>query len=62
MTVLKIALNATSVLPNPTSPQSNRSIGISFFKSFKISSEHLIWSFVASYAKFDAKTISSGNV
>ena len=37
ITVLNIALIATSVLPKPTSPQSNLSIGLELDKSFNIS-------------------------
>ena len=46
---LKAALIATSVLPNPTSPQINRSIGFSDSISVFTSAVALIWSFVSTY-------------
>ena len=49
ITALKAALMATSVLPYPTSPQSNLSIGLSDSISLFISSSDANWSGVSSY-------------
>ena len=58
-TVLNIALNATSVLPKPTSPHKSLSIGFVFFKSLLISFIALIWSFVKTYENSEANISSS---
>src|SRR5213083_2034331 len=64
-TALKAARNATSVLPYPTSPTSNRSIGRARSMSRLTSSEARRWSGVSSYRKADSSSrchgVSGGN-
>ena len=50
-TALNAARTATSVLPKPTSPQTNRSIGIGFCMSSLIASMVTAWSGVSSNSK-----------
>ena len=48
---MKAARNATSVLPNPTSPQISRSIGLPEAMSASVSAIAFSWSSVSGYGK-----------
>ena len=56
---LKMALNATSVLPYPTSPHNNLSIGRSFSISFLISAIAFNWSSVSVYGNSSSNSYCS---
>ena len=56
-----MARNATSVLPNPTSPHNKRSIGTLFSKSFFTSTNAFCWSAVGSYLKSASNITSIGS-
>ena len=60
ITALNAALNASSVLPYPTSPQSNLSIGLSDSISSFISSKYVFWSGVSSYSNESSNSLCQG--